>query len=380
MIFVMFQQTLAGLVAVCTLALITPGAGAKPRAPKTSKDLRIIMVDVEGGAAVLFATPEGKSLLIDTGWPPGIGGPRPIPGAPPPPPLPSSADRIAAAAASLGIKKIDYLIMTHYHVDHVGGLQALLVKLPVGTFIDHGPNREEPPPNATPRQLAFATATVYPQWVAAYQGHEHISAQVGQTLDVGSMHLQFVTSDGHVPDASLPGAGQANSLCAGVPQMERDGGEENAHSVGTLITFGKARILELGDLTWNKEIELLCPANKIGKVDVYFVTGHGMNLSSSPPTGALDPLIALMQNGPTKGGDQEVIKTVNSYPSLEGFWRTHYTVRYPDLNGDPGYIANLNGAPDQGYSIGLDITPSGGITVTNSRNNFSKTYKARAAR
>ena len=324
--FVMFQRTIAGVVAVCTLALVTAVAGAKPSAPIGSKDLRIIMVDVEGGAAVLFVTPEGKSLLIDTGWAPGLGGPRPIPGAPPPPPMPSSADRIAAAAASLGIRKIDYLIMTHYHADHLGGIQALVAKLPVGTFIDHGPNREEPPPNATPRQLAFATATLYPQWVAAYQGHEHITAQVGQTLDVGSMHLQFVTSDGHMPDTPLPGAGQPNSLCAGVPQMERDGGEENARSVGTLLTFGKTRILDLGDLTWNKEIELLCPANKIGKVDIYFVTGHGMNLSSSPPTGALDPLIGLMQNGPTKGGDQEPIKTVNSYPGLEGFWRTHYTL------------------------------------------------------
>jgi hypothetical protein len=293
--------------------------------------------------------------------------------------MPSSADRIAAAAASLGVKKINYLIMTHYHVDHVGGLESLLAKLPVGTFIDHGPNREEPPPNATPRQLAFATSTFYPKWVAAYQGHEHITAQVGQKLDIGSMHLQFVTSDGHVPDAPLPGAGQPNPLCAGVPQMDRNGGEENVRSVGTLITFGKTRILYLGDLTWNMELQLLCPVNKIGKVDVYFVTGHGMNLSSSPPTAAFDPLVAVMQNGPMKGGDEAVIKTVNTYPDLKGFWRIHYTVRYPALNGDPDYIANLNGVPDQGNSIDLDISRSGSIKVTNSRDQFSKTYKARAA-
>ncbi len=332
------------------------------------------MPDVEGGAAVLFVTPEGKSLLIDTGWPPGIGGPRVPAGAPP---APSSADRIAAAARSLGIQKIDYLLMTHYHVDHVGGIDALLAKLPVGTFIDHGPNREAPPPNAAPRQLAFATATLYPKWVAAYKGHEHITAKAGRTLDIGSLHLQFVTSDGHVLDGPLRGAGQPNPLCAGAPPMERNGGEENARSVGTLITFGNTRILDLGDLTWNKELELLCPMNKIGKVDVMFITGHGMDLSTSPPTGALDPLVALMQNGPTKGGDQTVIKTVNTYPDLKGFWRAHYSVRYPDLNGDPNYIANLDSTSDQGYSIRLDITPAGGITVTNSRNNFSQTYKAR---
>ncbi|HWF47189.1 MAG TPA: MBL fold metallo-hydrolase, partial [Bryobacteraceae bacterium] len=326
-----------------------------------------------------FVTPEGKSLLIDTGWPPGLGGPRPVPGAPPPPPMPSSADRIAAAAASFGVTKIDYLLMTHYHVDHLGGIDALLAKLPVDTFIDHGPNREEPPPNARPRQLAFATATLYPKWVAAYQGHGHVTAEAGQKLDIGSMHLEFVTSDGHVLDKPLPDAGEPDPLCAGVPKMERNGGEENVRSVGTLITFGKTRILYLGDLTWNKELELLCPTNKIGKVDLYFVTGHGMNLSSSPPTAAFDPLVAIMQNGPTKGGDEAVIKTVNTYPDLKSFWRLHYSVRYPDLNGDPDYIANLNGVPDQGNPIDIDITRAGDITVTNGRNHFSKTYQARAA-
>jgi hypothetical protein len=144
-----------------------------------------------------------------------------------------------------------------------------------------------------------------------------------------------------------------------------------------VITFGKTRILDLGDLTWNKEMELLCPANKVGKVDVYFVTGHGMDLSSSPPTGALDPLVALMQNGPMKGGDAAAINTVDSYPDLHGLWREHYSVRYPDLNGDPDYIANLNQQPDQGYSISVDITPIGIITVTNDRNQFSKVYHAR---
>jgi competence protein ComEC len=375
----MFQQTLARLGAVSTLTLVVVAIQAQTPAASTSHDLKIVAIDVEGGAAVLFVTPEGKSLLIDTGWAPGIGGPRPAPGAPPPPPMPSSADRIAAAAASLGVTRIDYLLMTHYHADHLGGIDALLAKIPVGAFIDHGPNREEPPPNANPRQLAFATSTLYTKWVAAYQGHEHITAKVGEKLDIGSMHLLFVTSDGTVLPEPLRGAGQPNPLCEGAPKMARNGGEENVRSVGTLITFGAARILELGDLTWNKEMELLCPTNKIGKVDVYFVTGHGMNLSSSPPTGALDPLVAVMQNGPTKGGDAAVIRTVDTYPDLKGFWRVHYSVRYPDLNGDPNYIANLNGTADRGFPIALNITRSGDIIVTNPRNNFSKTYKARAA-
>jgi competence protein ComEC len=238
-------------------------AHPKPEDSKAQKDLQVVTVDVEGGAAVLFVTPEGKSLLIDSGWAPGIGGPRPVPGSPPPPAMPSSADRIAAAAASLGVTKIDYLLITHYHADHVGGLESLLTKLPVGTFLDHGPNREPPPPNATPHQLTFAATTLYSQWTAAYQGHEHMTAQVGQTLNIGSMHLQFVTSDGNVLLAPLPGGGQTNPSCAGVPTMDRNGGEENVRSLGMLITFGRARILYLGDLSWNKEMELLCPINKL---------------------------------------------------------------------------------------------------------------------
>ncbi len=192
------------------------------------------------------------------------------------------------------------------------------------------------------------------------------------------MHLEFVTSDGNVPVKPLPGAGEPNPFCQDVATVDRNGGEENVRSLGTLITFGKTRILELGDLTWNKELELLCPTNKIGKVDVYFVTGHGMDLSSSPATAALSPVLAIMQNGPTKGGDKPVINTVDSYPGLQGFWRVHYSVRYPDLNGDPNYIANLNGTADEGYAVDISITPAGSITVKNGRNGFAKTYQARA--
>ena len=357
------------------LPVSAPDADAAPKTRKI-QDLKIISVDVEGGAAVLFRTPEGKSMLIDTGFPPGGGTQRSVAGAPPPQP-PMDAERIAKAAATLGVKKLDYLVITHYHGDHLGGLEALLAKLPVDTFIDHGPNREFPP-----RVLRLSSGPIRPRQgirllVAAYQGHNHIFAQVGNTLDVGSMHIRFITADGKVPDAPLPGAGQANPDCAGVKTTSVDGGEENARSVGMLITFGKTRILYLGDLTWNKEIELLCPTNKVGKVDVYFVTGHGMNLSSSPPTRSIDPLVAIMQNGPTKGGDQEVINMVNSYPSLKGFWRTHYSIRYPSLNGDPNYIANPDWLPDLASPLAVDITPDGDITVINTRNNFHQTYKAR---
>jgi hypothetical protein len=203
--------------------------------------------------------------------------------------------------------------------------------------------------------------------------------QAGQTLKIGSLELKFVASDGLVIPAKLPGGGQPNPLCGGVPQLEDTGGEENVRSLGMVMSFGKTSILDLGDLTWNKEMELLCPNNKIGKVDVYFVTGHGMNISSSPPTAALDPLIAVMQNGRTKGSDEAVVKTIHTYNGLQGLWRSHASVKDPASNGDPDYIANLDQQPDRAYPIEMDITPAGQITVTNSRNQFSKTYTARAS-
>jgi beta-lactamase superfamily II metal-dependent hydrolase len=361
------------LSAVATLLVAVAGLPVVAKF-QPSPDLKIVSVDVEGGAAVLFRTPDGKSLLIDTGWKPGEGVPYPTRAGARSIPQPVSTDRIAAAASSLGIKKIDYLVMTHYHADHLGGLEALLAGFPVDMFIDHGPNRETSPPGQASDGSPEAR---YPAWVSAYTGHRHLSAHVGDTLDIGSMHIAFVASDGEVLGMPLPGAGQPNPYCDGVQPMHADGGEENNRSLAMLITFGKTRIAYFGDLSWNKEIALLCPANKVGKVDVYFVTGHGMNLSSSPPTAALDPLVAIMQNGPLKGGDAEVIRTVMSYPSLKDLWRTHASVRYPDLNGDSNLIANPDPAPDRGYSIDLDIAPSGKITVTNTRNRFRKIYQAR---
>jgi len=341
--------------------------------PASAADLRILSIDTEGGAAVLMETPEGQSVLIDTGWAPGQGAPQAAG-------LPSSADRIADAARTLGVNRIDYLIMTHYHADHLGGLEALLAQLPVETFVDHGPNREPMRPDPTPQQRANAPEARYPAWVAAWQGHHHLSVRMGDVLDVGSLHIRFVASDGEVLDGPLPGAGAPNPACANVPPPPRTGGDENNRSLGMLMTFGPTRIVNLGDLTWEKEIALFCPLNKLGRADIYFVTGHGMDLSSSPPTAALEPQVAIMQNGPTKGGDADVIHTVTAYPGLQGFWRSHDTTRYPDLNGDPNYIANRDGEPDQGHAIAVDVSEGGQITVTNTRNDFSRRYRARDAR
>jgi competence protein ComEC len=375
----MFRRhgALAATMELILVALV----GAQAKQPKTasSRDLKVAVVDAEGGAATLFLTPEGKSLLIDTGWPPGFVFPRPKPGDPPPPPTTSSADRIAAAAAEMGIKKIDYLEMTHYHGDHLGGLQSLLDKLPVDTFIDHGPNRQPSPTNAGAAQSKMSTNTLYDAWVAAYKGHRHISVLAGQTLQIGSLSLKFVASDGEVLSKPLHAAGVPNPLCKNVAPKTPAPSEDVA-SLGALMIFGKTSILDFGDLTWDKEMELLCPVNKIGKVDVYFVPGHGNDLSNISPTASFDPLLAILQNGPLKGGDPDPTQEAEKFPDLEGFWRLHANVLHPDLDGDPNYISNLNEEPDHAYPIEMDISKDGKITFTNPRNGFTKTYQARGTK
>jgi beta-lactamase superfamily II metal-dependent hydrolase len=365
-------------IALALVSSLCLGAGgAMAEAQRPTQNLRVVAVDVEGGAATLFVTPEGKSLLIDSGWAPGAGSARlNAKGVP----ARTSADKIVAAAHDLGLTKIDYFIITHYHADHIGGFKSLTDKIEIDNFIDHGPNMQADPPNLDPARAAGSSEGMYKTYSGIIAGKNHILAKTGDTLDIGSMHVRFVSVASNVISTTLPEGGQQNPDCAGVPQMERDGGIENHYSVSSLITFGKTRIAAFGDLPWNEEIKLLCPANKIGPIDLYFVTQHGMDLSSSPPTRALDPIVSIMANGDLKGGDEAPMKMVESYAHHDqAFWLLHYTARYPALNPDMNFIANPDWVPDQNFYITATVTPAGQITVTNQRNHFSRTYKARGA-
>jgi competence protein ComEC len=220
------------------------------------KSLEIFFIDVEGGQATLFVTPAGQSLLIDTGW--NYNAYR-------------DANRILAAAKLAKIKKIDYVLITHYHTDHAGGVPQLVAKIPVGTFIDHGPNRE----------TSKASSTLYSEYQAAIGTSNHMVVKPGDKLPVKGIDAMVVSADGNVIEQSLPGAGKPNQFCEGVAQKATDP-SENARSTGVVITFGDLRIVDLGDLTWQKELELVCPNNKLGKADIYVVSHHGLDQSNSP--------------------------------------------------------------------------------------------------
>lgn len=317
-----------------------------------SNDLKVYFVDVEGGQSTLMVTPSGQSVLIDAGW--GDYNYR-------------DANRIAAAAKRAKIKKIDYFILTHYHADHVGGVPQLVDRLPVGTFIDHGASHET---GTRPEHLVAA-------YRKAMDGKNHIVAKPGDHIPVKGIEGIVVSADGNVLANPLPGAGQQNPYCASTPDKEKDV-SENAQSLGTVWTFGKFRMADLGDLTWNKERELMCPLNRIGKIDVFVVSHHGLSASNSPAlVHAIAPRIAIMDNGAKKGGSPSAVDVIKSSPGLEALWQLHFAdAGGKEHNTSDSYIANIEDA-DTGYYLELTAHEDGSFEMYNPRNKFSRNYPAK---
>jgi len=318
------------------------------------KALEIYFVDVEGGQATLFVTPEGQSLLVDTGWPGNAG---------------RDADRIVAAAKKSGLSKIDFVLLTHYHRDHVGGVPQLLARIPVGAFIDHGANREPGNPGTEQGWVDY-------QKVIADQGAKRIIAKVGDILPIRGFRAQVVSSDGELLQRSFPNAGVQNPACSTTDKRPADQ-TENARSLGTIITLGKVRILDLGDLTWDKEMELVCPANKLGHVDIFIVSHHGSLQSNSPALlAAISPRIAIMDNAADKGGSPSSWDTIKNSPKLEDLWQLHFSSEGGVEHNSAGpFVANLAG-PDAGNYLKLSVSPDGNLAVFNSRTQTTKQYTA----
>jgi competence protein ComEC len=341
----------AVLFVIATASAMTLGIPAPPRVT-----LQIYFIDVEGGQSTLFVTPDKHSLLIDTGWPGEEG---------------RDAARIAAAAKVAGIDRIDYVLLTHYHVDHTGGVPQLVAKIPVGTFIDHGPNRETT--DATTVQVAEAY-----QKVLANGHYEHIVPKPGDVLPIPGMQITVVSADGNLIAQPLPGGGATNQYCAASEKRPADQ-TENARSLGVMINYGKLRILDLGDLTWDKEMELMCPVNKLGQIDLLVVSHHGWSQSSSPAlVDAIAPRVAIMDNGAKKGGSPSVWDTIQKAPGLEDLWQLHYSDEGgASHNVDPERIANLQG-PDTGNYLKVTAFPNGQLEVFNARTGATKQYLPRS--
>jgi beta-lactamase superfamily II metal-dependent hydrolase len=318
-----------------------------------SKDLEAYFIDVEGGQATLIVTPSGQSVLIDAGW--GDNNFR-------------DANRIAAAAKHAKVKKIDYFILTHYHADHVGGVPQLAEKLKVETYIDHGPNREA----GSKRQQRMVD-----DYNNTISGARHIVAKAGDKLPIKGVDVTVVSADGNVIQNSLPGAGEQNSWCAKTPDKETDT-SENARSLGTFWQMGTFRMVDLGDLTWNKEKELVCPVNRLGNVDVFVVSHHGLALSNSPAlVDAIAPKVAIMDNGAKKGGAPETYDTLKAASGIQAIWQLHFAeAGGKEHNTADAFIANVDEA-DAGFYLKLTAHPDGSFEVYNPRNKMTKSYSGR---
>ncbi len=346
------------------LAIAAAPAAGQGQADGT---LEIYVIDVEGGEATLFVGPSGDSLLVDTGWP-GFDG--------------RDADRIAAAARDAGVTALDYVIVTHFHTDHMGGAVQLAERIPVRTWLDHGMTVDE-------GERPLAAFGIYTDLRST---GEHRVVAPGDTVAMDGLDVTIIAADGEVLAAPLAGTGAPNPRCGdfvlhGEAITSRYGDAEDQRSISAFIRFGAFRTLIMGDLTWNKEHPLVCPDNTLGTVDLYLVSHHGSDTSGAPVfVHALAPRVAVMNNGPRKGGAVQTFRILEESATLEDLWQNHYSLPAGDRYNAPGpQIANVTEGtllPDgrtvhvgDAHWIHVSARRDGSFEVTNSRNGFSRRYE-----
>jgi len=361
---------------VVTLGLVLGTALLSAQARRT---LDIYVVDVEGGNATLFVTPAGETVLIDAG----NGGPAAA----------RDAARIFDAARDAGITQIDHHITTHWHGDHFGGLAELAKLIPIRAYYDHG-DTVQPQPAATE-----FLQKVYPTLVAQAK---RVIVKPGDRIQLRGLEWRFIASGGQAIQSNVPGGGQRNPYCASFKPQAPDP-TENAQSVGSHISFGKFRAVHPGDLTWNKEGELMCPVNRLGTADLLIVGHHGQSVSNSEAlVHALQPRVSIINNGTRKGGQPAAMQILLNSPGLEDVWQSHFSLLSGTEYTVPGmFIGNTfddepealpKGAwtpPPQGqqapppplhngkaFWFKVSAQQDGTFSVTNTRNNFTKTYRA----
>ena len=359
------------VVVVSILAACVSVALAQAR-----KTLDIYVVDVEGGNAVLFVAPSGESVLIDSGNG-GAGAAR-------------DAGRVAAAAKDAGLTQIDHVITTHYHQDHIGALAELASRIPIREFIDHGPNV----------QPSAAIDPILAQYEKLYAGARHTVVKPGDKVAVAGLDWRIVTAAAK----TLTGSGSPNPYCAAFKPQDGPTNEDD-QSVGSVIAFGKFRTIHLGDLTLNRQFDLMCPANRIGTVDLLIAARHG-NVNAEFLTHAIRPRAIISNNGTRKGAPPDAVKIFLSSPGVEDLWQVHFSLLGGQEYAVPGmFIANtfddqpaaLPVAPYTPPPAGTQAPPApahdgaafyvkvsaqqdGTFTVTNMRNMFSRTYTAGSSR
>jgi len=361
------------LVIAAIVALV--GAAARGQAPAPQAPvvrtpvpapgvMEIYFIDTEGGQSVLIVSPSNgmlgarETFLIDAGNltnPPG-----------------RDADRIVAAMKDAGVERIDSMVVSHYHGDHVGGVAALADKVPIRRVYDPGPFADE---------LAGNRAAGFNSYLPV-RAKMHVTVpKPGMKIPVAGLDVNVVSAAGELTTNPVPGVRKtANPLCATAKEREQDNTPNNYESIGMTIDFGKFRYLDLTDLTWNQEMQLVCPANLLGTFALYRTTRHGTDWAGSEAlVHTIRPRVAVMNNNPTKGGTPGTFQIVKSSPGLEDFWQLHYSEFVAkDVQSSDNFIANFT-KEDGGNHIKVTARPDGSFTVKNGRNGFTKDYRPGSA-
>jgi competence protein ComEC len=372
-----------GLRRACLAVALTLFAVSGPFAQPDSASLHIYYIDTEGGQATLFVGPSGESLLVDSG----NAGERDL-------------GRILDALDFAGVSRIDHMWTTHYHGDHVGSLLALAERVPIERYYDHGE------PHASDRIISADFLSAYDELTRG----KRTVVTPGYRLPMAGVDIVTVATDGKFIETPLPSGGSPNSACAAVSPVDESGyfDPDNGASAGFVLTFGRFRTIDLGDLTWNGELELMCPSNPIGVVDVYLTSHHGLAQSGSPAlVHALMPRVAVMNNGTRKGGAPEAFRVLYESQGLEDLWQLHWSHNARLENSPAVFVANVDDAatvaevltaepagrggfgrggfgPGGGqghgpaYLIHIAAQEDGSFVVANTRNGFRKSYAAAA--
>jgi beta-lactamase superfamily II metal-dependent hydrolase len=294
--------------------------------PAAAKTFDMWVIDSEGAKSLLVVSPSGQSMLIDTGW---AGNND------------RDTGRILEACKAAGVTKIDVLVITHYDIDHVNNAPGVAAKIPVGLFVDHGPAAAKDP----------GTTRAVTAYDALWPNAKHLVVKPGDKIPFEGVDVLVVSSNGESLKTPLKGEGKPNPACANAERKtwgrSDEDASENGHSLATLFTFGQFRMLDMGDLSWNRELELMCPNNPIGTVDLFMIGNHGSDVSSSPAlVNGVRPRVAVMDNAARKFGAAVVLQTLKKAPGLQALYLAHWSAIAPNDNPPDEFIANLQDSPD----------------------------------
>jgi beta-lactamase superfamily II metal-dependent hydrolase len=321
--------------------------------------LRIYVVDVEGGGATLVVSPSGQSMLIDAG----SGGAAAA----------RDSARVGDAMHAAGLAKIDYLFTTHYDGDHVGGAPAANAVAHFDRFFDHGEMDPKWEQNAGIEQR-------YGAYLDIARGKRTI-VKPGDTIPFGDARVDVVSAQGAVIAKPINGGGQTNPFCKDA-ETKPPNTTENSQTAGVLMTYRRFTFLDVGDLTWDKEMELACPVNKLGKVSLMLATHHGF-FNDQSGAGALlwaiQPQVVIANNGPRKGMAPSAFDRIEKINGLEGLWQSHLALASDRAhNTADEMIANPEASADcKGHAIRVDARADGTFVVTNTRNDYNRSYRVR---